>query len=316
MPSPRHILEEGIGERRYAIIDDGEIVEARVSLHGIIPAGTVLDAKLLNPGQGGRNAVAEANGQEYLLQKAPQGVTQGATFRIAVTREKIPGAEPWKRPLACAADATFAGNVARDKAAIASVARELDDSGWDDLIDEARSGIVRFPGGELRVAITPAMTLIDVDGQLAPAELAIAGASAAAKTIRRHGIGGSIGIDLPTVEGKAARQAAVATVDDILPQPFERTAVNGFGFLQIIRPRRHASLFELASDRASFEARALLRRAARETGAIRLAAHPAVVAVLEATPGWIDQLSRQVGGIVTLRSDASLAMSAGHAERP
>ena len=134
------------------------------------------------------------------------------------------------------------------------------------------------------------------------------------EAIRRHGVGGSIGVDLPTVEGKAARHAAAEAVDAVLPKPFERTAVNGFGFLQIVRPRRHASLFEMAADRASFEARALLRRAAREVGTIRLAAHPAVIAVLKASPDWIEQLSRQVGGAVTLRSDASLAMSAGHAE--
>jgi hypothetical protein len=133
--------------------------------------------------------------------------------------------------------------------------------------------------------------------------------------IRRHGIGGSIGIDLPTVDSKAARQAAAAAVDAILPKPFERTAVNGFGFLQIVRPRTHVSLVELAADRAPFEARALLRRATREVGAIRLVAHPAVVAVLEANPGWLNQLSRQVGGAVTLRADPSIAMSAGHAER-
>jgi hypothetical protein len=74
-------------------------------------------------------------------------------------------------------------------------------------------------------------------------------------------------------------------------------------------------LFELAADRASFEARALLRRAAREIGAIRLAAHPAIIAKLNRHPGWLDQLSRYTGGLVTLRGDASLAMSAGHAER-
>ena len=136
-------------------------------------------------------------------------------------------------------------------------------SAGSDLLDEARSGIVSFPGGELRVSLTPAMTLIDVDGQLPPAELAVAGARAAADAIRRHGVGGSIGIDLPTNEGKAARQAAAEAVDVILPKPFERTAVNGFGFLQIVRPRAHASLFELAADRAPFEARALLRAARR-----------------------------------------------------
>src|SRR6185369_7327824 len=127
---------------------------------------------------------------------------------------------------------------------------------WDDVIEQARSGTVQFAGGELRLSPTPAMTLIDVDGYLAPDDLAVLGAAEAAKAIRRLDIGGSIGIDLPTAGSKAARQAAAAAIDQHLPQPFERTAVNGFGFVQIVRPRLRASLVELAQDRASFEARA------------------------------------------------------------
>ena len=119
---------------------------------------------------------------------------------------------------------------------------------------------------------------------------------------------------MPTISGKGARQAVAEAVDALLPQPFERTAVNGFGFLQIVRPRRHASLFELAADRPSFEARALLRRAARETGAIRLVSHPAASTVLERHPDWLDQLAAQVGGAVGLRADPSLAMAASYVE--
>lgn len=312
---PEHLLEEGIGEMRYALVANGEIEEAWVLVQGVVPAGTVLDARLVDPGQGGRNAIAEADAQEYLLPQAPPGVTQGARFKIAVARERIPGGEPWKRPLARVANVTFVGSMSDGEPAAISITRALDDAGWDDLLDEARTGIVQFAGGELQISVTPAMTLIDVDGHLPPADLAVAGARAAARTIRRHGVGGSIGIDLPTVAGKAARQAAASAIDEVLPQPFERTAVNGFGFLQIVRPRTRASLFELAADRAPFEARALLRQAASEIGAIRLAAHPAVIEVLESNPGWLEQFSRLVGGAVTLRSDPSLAMSAGYAER-
>jgi len=310
MPSPEWSIERGVGETRAALVDNGRIVQARILRDGVIPAGTVLAARLKSIG---RNAVAVADSREYLLPKGAPGVTEGARFNIEVTREALGGAEPWKRPLARQSEeaprpaTALKGREVRD--------RELDEAGWPDLAEEARSGIIQFPGGELRISLTAAMTLIDVDGLLPPAELAVAGARAAAEAILRHGIGGSIGIDLPTVEGKAIRQAAAAEVDAVLPQPFERTAVNGFGFLQIVRPRNHASLFELAADRAPFEARALLRCAASEIGAIRLAAHPAVITVLEANPGWIEQLSRQVGGAVTLRSEPSLAMSAGHAER-
>lgn len=310
---PEWLIERAIGETRAVLVEVGRIVEARIIREGVVPAGTILEARLKSVG---RNAVAVAvaDGQEYLLPKGAPGITQGATLRIEVTREDLGGLENWKRPLA-----RLSNDPPRDAPDLAGAevasCKELDESGWLDLIDEARSGIIAFPGGELRVSLTPAMTLIDVDGQLPPAELAVAGARAAAEAIRRHGVGGSIGIDLPTVEGKAARQAAAEAVDAALPKPFERTAVNGFGFLQIVRPRSHASLFELAADQASFEARALLRAAGREVGPIRLAAHPTVIAELNRWPGWLDKLSRRTGGLVTLRSDPSLAMSAGHAER-
>lgn len=311
---PEWIIERGLGETRTALIEEGRIIEARILRKNVVPAGTILEAQLKNVD---RNAIAIAEGQEYMLPKGAPGITEGAKFNIEVTREALGGPEPWKRPLARLTDKaprpapTLKGRELRFPAPV----DELEIVGWSDLLDEARSGFVVFTGGGLRVSLTPAMTLIDVDGTLPSVELAIAGARAAAMTIWRHGVGGSIGIDLPTTKGKASRQAAAEAVDAILPQPFERTAVNGFGFLQIVRPRTHASLFELATEGALFEARALLRRAAREVGAIRLVAHPMVIGVLETNPGWLDRLSRQVGGPVSLRTAASLPMSAGYVEQ-
>ena len=303
---PEWLIERGIGETRAALVEDGRILEARILRDGVVHAGSVLTAQLKRVG---RNAVALADGQEYLLPKGALGVTEGARLNIEITREALGGAEPWKRPLARLTEAAPRPAPALEgrELSFPSTSDELEAAGWSDLLDEARSGLIGFPGGELRVSLTPAMTLIDVDGELSPAELALAGARAAAAAIRRHGIGGSIGIDLPTVDSKTARLAAAEAVDEILPKPFERTAVNGFGFLQIVRPRTHASLLELAADRALFEAAALSRRAAREVGSIRLVAHPAVAAVLEQNQDWLDQLSKQVGGSITLRADPSIA---------
>ena len=310
---PDWLIELGIGESRAVRIADGEIVAARAFLDGIVPAGTILDARLA---RAGKPAIALADGQEYVLRDGADGATEGQPIMIEVVRETIPGAEPWKRPLAkVTAEASHETVFEAEEILFPAPHDRLEEAGWSDVLEEARSGIVAFTGGGLRVSPTPAMTLIDVDGTLPPFELAMAGAKAAARAILRHGIGGSIGIDLPTVQGKDQRVAIGTAVDAILPNPFERTAVNGFGFLQIVRPRRHASLFELAMDRAAFEARALLRQAASETGAIRLAAHPAVIAVLEAQPGLLEGLSRQVGGAVSLRSDPKLTMSGCHAEK-
>ncbi len=294
------------------LVEDGAILAARILRQDIVPAGTILSARLVETG---RLSVARADEHEYLLPKGAVGVSEGAMVTIEVTREALAGGEPWKRPLARITDAVPAPapDIIGALLPFPSPTDPLEAAGWSDLLDEARSGIIAFPGGELRVAPTPAMTLIDVDGHLPPEQLALAGVAAAARTIRRHGISGSIGIDLPTISGKAARQAVGEAVDKILPVPFERTAMNGFGFLQIIRPRRYASLFELAADRPAFEARALLRRAARETGAIELVAHPGLINVLK--PDWLDRLSRQIGGAVSLRAEPTCPMAAAYARR-
>ena len=311
---PEWLIERGIGEDRAVRMADGEIVEARILLNGIVRAGTRVEARLktVTP-----RAVAEADGQDYLLPKGAAGIAEGADIVIEVTRERIPGSEAWKRPLAKIANEhpRPEPKLEGHELPFPSPADVLAAAGWNELIDEARTGRVQFVGGELRISPAPAMTLIDVDGYLPAGELAVAGAAAAAKAIRRLDIGGSIGIDLPTSGDKAVRQAAAAAIDAALPQPFERTAVNGFGFLQIVRPRARASLVELAQDCAAFEARALLRRAALEPpGAKRLVAHPAVAHLLEQRPHWLDALARKAGGAISLRSEPSLTISGGHAE--
>jgi Ribonuclease G/E len=315
---PEWLIERGIGETRFALVEDGEIVEARIELEGTISAGSVIRARLTSIGANGRNAVAvDDDGREYLLPRGAAGASEGARVHIEVTRQTIPGAEPWKRPLGQVTDAPPHQEASPEGRGLALPAPrdELATAGWNDLLDEARTAVVSFPGGELRVSVTPAMTLIDVDGALPPRDLALAGARAAVRTIIRHGVGGSIGIDLPTIAGKAERKAVDEAIDAALPQPFERTAMNGFGFVQIVRPRRRASSFELAHDRAAFEARALLRRSAFESaGSKTLVAHPAVCAVLQAHNAWIEALSRQVGGPIGLRADGGLTMSGGYAE--
>jgi len=312
---PNWLIERGIGETRFARVADGDIVEARIALDGLARAGEVLGARLA---QVGRPTIATVGQEEFLLPGGAPGATQGASVQIEVTRERIPGAEPWKRPLARLVGSEFrqAEQVSGTSLPLPAASDALESVGWSDLLDEARTGIVRFAGGELRIAPTPAMTLIDIDGFGPPRELALLGAEAAARAILRLDIGGSIGIDLPTITGKADRQAVGEKIDAILPKPFERTAMNGFGFLQIVRPRRRASLGELAQDRAPFEARALLRRTAFEpAGAKRLVAHPALIAVLESRSDWIDALAGQLGGAISLRADAALPMSGGYAEQ-
>ena len=298
---PEWVIEEGIGETRAALIDGDEILEARVRREGVIAAGAVLDARLVAVAP---RVTVEAGGEQFLLPRGVSGLTEGARLAIEVTRESLGGSERWKHGLARRTEAAPAPAPPLAEGATGAI------EAWEDLLEEARTGIVQFEGGELRIQPTAAMTVIDVDGWLIPAKLAQMAAWAAARVIRRLDIGGSIGIDFPTLHGKEERREVDEILAAYLPQPFEKTAINGFGFAQIVRPRRRPSLLEVAEDRARFEARALVRRAGQSIGPIILTAHPAVIAAIREE--WRARLERQVGGPVTLSADPSLAMSGGH----
>lgn len=320
---PEWLVEYGIAETRVALVEDGRILEGRIELVGAVPAGSVLEARLTSVGQNGRNAVAkDQSGTEYLLPHGAPRSTEGSSLSIEVTREAIPGSETWKRPIGRVTSGgerplpPLEERLGARRLVFPSRRDELADAGWNDLIEEAASGTISFSGGQLQLSPTPAMTLIDVDGPTPSAELMILGARAAAQAIRRLDIGGNIGVDLPTVREKSARSSAVQEVDRLLAGTrFERTAINGFGFLQIVRPRLRPSILELAQDRAAFEARALLRRASYEpAGSKRLVAHPEVIDLLAGRENWTRELARQLCGTIELRSAAGLTMSGGYVE--
>ncbi|MEA3002887.1 MAG: hypothetical protein QOH81_1675 [Sphingomonadales bacterium] len=322
------LYEEGIGEDRAILVEEGEILEALIELPGALRAGAIVEGRLtsiLVPGRRGVVALGPGSdgGGEALLEPLPPGLTEGARLRVEITREAL--AEPGrpKRAKARASDApprpgpTLAERIGRCRRASPLPPDEFEDAGWSELLEEAATGEIAFAGGGLRMNLTPAMTLFDVDGTLPPAALAAAGAAAAGRAIRRLGIGGSIGIDLPTLGSRTERQAAAAALDAVLPQPFERTAVNGFGFLQLVRRRERASLPEtLQQDPVGAAARALLRRAERAGGAGErmLVAAPAVIARLEQNPQWLEALGRRTGAPAGLRADPRLAISAGHVQ--
>ncbi len=308
------LFEAGIGEARAALVADNRIVEAAIELDGdTLRVGTVARARLvaLLPGRRGRVTL---EGGEALLQ-VPPGITEGAALTVEIVREALPEAGRAKLARAVATDAPLrpAPDLRARLAATGHPVRELrphepdalEAAGWSELLDEALTGEILFPAGALRLSPTPAMTLFDVDGGPPLDALAIAAAREVAAAIRRHGIGGSIGIDFPTLQGKAQRQAVAAAIDDGLPPPFERTAMNGFGFLQIVRPRPRASLPELLrADPVGAAARAVLRSLERTppTASRRHTLPAAVHARLMAEPGWLAELARRTGVVHELES--------------
>ena len=313
------LYEAGIGENRAILVENGAIIEAQIEQPGL-RAGSITDARLTSILKPGRRGIAMlTGGSEVLIEPLPKA-TEGAAIRVEIIRETIAEPGALKRAKGRITDADvcegpdLATRIGPHHVVRIHDSDAFEAAGWSECLEEAASGIVTFPGGTLRIVLTPAMTLIDIDGDGPPESLAVAGATAAARTIRKLGLAGNIGIDLPTVAGKAERQAVGTAFDDVMPLPYERTAVNGFGLMQVIRPRVRASLCEILQHQPTTAcARALMRRAQRSgiIGASVIAAHPEVCDIIGVNSDWLSSLGAQNGGRVILYPDPGLGIDQG-----
>lgn len=264
-------------------------------------------------------------GTEVLLAPLP-ALTEGASFGIEITRAALPEASrprlPRARPLpdfsAIVPGPTLHQRLRAAGHRVSTLfgpGDALEEAGWSQVIEEARTGHIAFTGGMLTITPTPAMTTIDIDGDLAPEALAHAALVPLARAMRRLDLQGSTVVDFPTLQGVARRVLDVelqATLKAHMPGAFEATAINGFGLVQIIRPRARPSLMEAVRS-PGFAALELLRRAARSGhGPATLHAAPAMIIWLEARPALLESAARLRGGTLTLHANPGLATSAAH----
>lgn len=331
------LYEEGIGENRAILIEDGRTVEAHLQIFPpLIEPGAIIamnvvqiqvqDHRVIVRAADGQESPERGPGVEAILTPVPPGLGLKSTINVEILREPIFDGRVHKRAKARPAGPdrvpgsapTLLDRIKATGLPVRTVDAHgsdlLEDAGWSEIIEQAETGQVDFPGGSLSIIPTQAMTLIDVDGWLAPDDLALAAATAAGRAIRLFGIGGSTVIDFPTMSNKAARTKVQDAVMAAVGDGAEGTAVNGFGLMQVVRPRPRRSLIEIVRDdpprRAAF---ALIRRAERSRiiGAATITAAPAVIQALKAAQAP-DQLAPRLGGTVTLVADPALALWSGH----
>ncbi|QZH75176.1 MAG: ribonuclease E/G [Erythrobacter sp.] len=321
--SDRWLVEEGIGEHRAIRLTYQGIEEARVYWPGSqLQAGEIAEARLRERiGEGSAGRVEFPNGEMAFGNLIPRNVSIGATVRVEVTREAMAERGRLKLAQARRTDKALRGAPTLAEALISEgkqveiVRRFPDFADWDNLWADAARQQIDFHGGSLLFALTPAMTLVDVDG--GPPEAIYHNAvPVLARALRRFDLGGNIGVDFPTVKDKSDRQALDNKLAECLQGwPHERTAMNGFGFVQIVaRLTRPSLLHRVARHRSTAAARLLLRRAEglEGTGRIELSAHPAVIDRL--TEDWLTELARRTGREVVTRADPGLAIEAPHAQ--
>lgn len=322
------LFESGLGEDRALLVERGQVLAARVDWPGSVRAGTIADAKLVSKISGLRRGVAVlADGTEVLVDKLPPEVTEGQTVRIEITRTALAERGRFKRaqgrPAPAGSDDAAGPDLLatlRKTGSKVQVCRPGDgvfaDFGWDEIVEEAISGAVAFAGGSLLVSATPAMTLIDIDGDLPPARLALAAIPAIAETLHRLDIAGSVGIDFPTIEARKDRQAIdLALAAALADWQGERTAMNGFGFVQLVSRLERPSILSLYQRfPARVTAISLARQAEAITapGALLLSANPGLKPHLPA--GYERELTQTTAREIRWNWDPALALHAAFAQ--
>ncbi len=309
------LIEHGIGETRALLVEGERVLAARLHWPGEITAGMRVAGQLAAKLAGTRRGVALLeDGTEALVDHLPAHATEGQRLNLVITRAAMAERGRLKR-----AQARVAGGEAAPSPSpmpAGRVVRRFPAGLWEDIWETAAAARLAFPGGEILISVTPAMTVIDIDGAGAPRDVALAAAPAIARALAWFDLGGNIGIDYPTLAAKADRRAVDAALAAALGDwPHERTAMNGFGFVQLVARLEGPSLLHrFAASRTGMCARYALRLAERVEGAgvTLLRVHPALTAKLR--PQWCEELARRTGRAVRVESDPGLALEAPSAQ--
>lgn len=331
---PEALIEIAPGAVRALVMQNDVVLEAHLerSDAGPLPGARHLARleKILVPGS--RGIARLVCGTEVLLQPLPVAA-EGALVGLEISRmalaeagrTKLARARPYDG-LSGAAPAEIAPGRALQarlqaaghklrRLALLGAEDALEAAGWSEVLAEAETGHVRFAGGSLTISLTPAMTVIDVDGALPPAALAEAACVPLALAIRRLGLAGGIVVDFPTLRGEARKaldRQLGAALGQHLASPFEITGINGFGLVQIVRPHAYAGLME-AVRLPGHAALELLRRAARQgSGPATLHGPPAMIHWLNARPALIAEVAKARGGAFGLQAEPGLATSSAY----
>lgn len=327
------LVERGIGEIRAMLVEGEDVLAAKVFWPGSLEPGRLVDAQLVSKRSGRQRGLAlTPSGEQVLLDGLPTQVTEGVHVKVRIIRAPIAERGRLKRavgrfegPMGDGSGQSELMNetseVELDRVLHGGEIRPLPsgrflDDRWDEIWDAASEGQIDFAGGSIDVTPTPAMTLIDIDGEDSPRQLALAAIPAIARAIRWFDIGGNIGIDFPTIEAKQERKAVDEALAAALADwPHERTAMNGFGFVQIVARLEGPSLVHrFATSRTESCVRRALRVAERTQGPgiTLLSIHPALKAKLR--PEWIEELVRRTGREVRIKIDPALALESPTAQ--
>jgi Ribonuclease G/E len=300
-------------------------------INAVVQVGQALAVRITRAPMGGKGARAtaridEADRRAAAAHPAPCLVSPGPGPLDRALAEAPAAIETDDADLALSLRARFPGLAPR----IAARPWPLFPQALEEEIEGLTAPDLPLPrGGRLRIALTPAVTAIDVDtgpagGGSAKAERAAANRAALAEAARQvalRGLSGNIVLDLAGLPGGAgARRALLAEAEAAFAAAVPDARVLGFsrlGLLEVMRPRIHPPLAEvlgtpaegvvlspLTHALAAF--RAGLRLLADPGAAPRLVAAPAVIAAAREEMDAMAAFAARAGRPLLLVEDSGL----------
>ncbi len=309
------------GERRAALVENGVFVEVHIQRELHWALGEAGLGRIDRKTPSGAYIVTDDKDEVLVRRSSPQ--PEGARVAFEITRESICEPGRAKPPEARLIDDLPSVNSDREplwEAKLCSFGdlprRNADISA---AFDAALVGASHVGDATISFQRTKAGLVFDVDGIGDPMTINLAAAKEIARLLRLYQVGGMTMIDFVAVKSKDHRQAIAAAFDDAAAtdsRPFERSAVNGFGLMQIVRARPRPSVLDqlfgtrIAALSDETQALWLLREAGRSSGfGARTIIARNSVANLLASKDWASFLiecERQMGASLVVVADDSI----------
>jgi len=313
--------DDAPGERRAALVEDGNIVEIYIQHDALWALGETGAGRIDRKTPSGAYVITDDNSELLLRSKISDPEGMRVTFEV--TREAI--AEPGRvKPAEIALrDSGVLPSLQKDAlwdARLMAFEQPVISASIADGFDIALSGQSQLGSVIISFQRTKAGLVFDVDGIGSAFDINQVAAAEIARLLRLYQVGAMVMIDIVSMEAKAQR-TQIAEIFDAAARsdarPFERTAINGYGMMQVVRARPRPSVLDhlfgtrIAALSDQTQAYWLLRAVAQSSGfgARTVTARPGVAALLESQKwaGWRAQAMRAAGADMLVVADEKAA---------
>ena len=289
--------DDAPGERRAALVENGNIVEIHIQRDALWALGECGVGRIDRKTPSGAYIVSDDG--SVLLLRSKNTQPDGARIAFEVTREAIPEPGRIKPPeimLRDNAQDPLIGKDALWDARVASLAPSAINASIADGFDVGIAGQSVVGDVSISFQRTKAGLVFDIDGIGDAFAINMVAAAEIARLLRLYQIGAMVLIDFVSMESKAQRTQIAEAFDAASladARPFERTAINGYGMMQVVRARPRPSVLDhvfgtrIAALSDETQAYWLLRAVAQSTGfgTRTVTAQPDVATLLQ-SEGW------------------------------